>query len=255
MKIIISPAKSMSISENYISHISKAIFLEETKSLLKYFKELSFEDAKNIWKANDKISELNYYRFKNMDLEKASSSAIFSYEGLQYQHLSAHTLDKDALDYLEDKLYIMSGFYGLLKPSTLVMPYRLEMQALIAHEFKNKLYTNLYDFWGDKLIDEIIKNDEDKIIINLASKEYSKCISKYAKQKGVSLIDINFYEEKDGKIKQKATLAKMARGEFLRSIALKKINKINELKDITVIDFKFSKDKSSEFEFSYVKSI
>ena len=36
---------------------------------------------------------------------------------------------------------------------------------------------NLYEYWHDMLYRSVI--DESRVIINLASKEYSKCIEKY----------------------------------------------------------------------------
>ena len=54
-------------------------------------------------------------------------------------------------------------------------PYRLEMQAKAdIGDVKN-----LYEFWEDLLYRSVI--DDSRIIINLASKEYSKCITSLPK--------------------------------------------------------------------------
>ena len=101
----------------------------------------------------------------------------------------------------------MSGFYGLLRPMDGIVPYRLEMQAKIHMSG----YKNLYDFWKDGIYRELTKDTQ--VILNLASKEYSKCIESYLGEKD-RFITCIFAEEVSGKCVQKATMAKMARGRW-----------------------------------------
>lgn len=247
MKIIISPAKTIKISDDYAMDMSELIFKDKTKSLMSYIKSLTYEEAKDMWKCNDKLASLNFKRFGEMELNKNIAPALFAYEGLQYQYISAKTLTKDALLYLEKNLRILSAFYGILKPSTAICPYRLEMQANISYSG----YTNLYDFWGDILVKELTK-DGESIILNLASKEYSKCISKYQKEKHIRLININFCDYQAGKLKQKATKAKMARGELVRTLAMQNIEEVEKLQNLKILDFEFCQEFSNENEYTYI---
>ena len=57
--------------------------------------------------------------------------------------------------------------------------------------------------------------DDSRIIINLASKEYSKCIEKYMTPQD-KYITIVFCELSGDKLVTKGTYAKMARGEMVR---------------------------------------
>ena len=57
--------------------------------------------------------------------------------------------------------------------------------------------------------------DDSRIIINLASKEYSKCIEKYLTPQD-RYITIVFCELSGDKLVTKGTYAKMARGEMVR---------------------------------------
>ena len=131
---------------------------------------------------------------------------------MQYQHIAPNVLDEAALKYLEGHLKILSGFYGILSAFDGVVPYRLEMQA--------KLQTadadDLYGFWSGSIADNLYA--ETDCIVNLASKEYSVCISRY-KKPGTRFITCVFGEEKGGKIIEKGTLCKMARGEMVRHLA------------------------------------
>ena len=169
MKIIISPAKKMNINTDVFGHTDLPVFLSRTKELMNYMKSLSFTEAKKLWGCNDKIAVQNFERYGTMDLERQLTPAIISYEGIQYQYMSPMVFSEECLDYVQKHLRILSGFYGILKPFDGVTPYRLEMQAKASvGSFKD-----LYEYWGDSLYQELT-SDGDHVILNLASKEYSK---------------------------------------------------------------------------------
>lgn len=245
MKIIISPAKKMN-TEHDISHKSLPVFLDYTQEIKNTIQGLSYEALKDIWKCNDNLAKLNFDRFCNMDLERSLSPAIFSYEGLQYQYIGANVLDNNALEYIADNLRIISGFYGVLRPFDGVTPYRLEMQAKLSVDNKK----NLYDYWGDKLYKEIFKDND--MVLNLASKEYSECIERHLKSND-KFITCLFYEDVMGKFKQKATLAKIARGSMVRFLAENNIDNIDDIKKFNDFGFNFNNDMSSKDILVFVK--
>lgn len=246
--MIISPSKTIKQKDNYFLNITEPIFIEKTAGLLKYIQALDYDECKELWKCNDKLATLNFERFQNMKLDENIVPAIFAYEGLQYTYICAHTLDNNAISYIEKKLCILSGFYGILKPSTGICPYRLEMLSNINYMG----FSNLYDYWSDDLADYLEKNS-DGLILNLASKEYSKAIFKYQKQKKLRIITINFCENYNGKLKQKASFAKMARGEFVREMAINNIEKLEDIKKLKILDYKFSKENSNDEELIFIK--
>lgn len=241
MKIIISPAKKMNVDRDSFEISGLPEFLEDTRVLMEKIKSLSFGEARELWKCNDKIAELNYRRFQEMNLEKGLTPAVVSYEGLQYQHMAPGVLTSQALDYIGRHLRILSGFYGLLRPFDGVTPYRLEMQAGLRVGKSG----NLYDFWGDRLYKGVV--DEDRTIINLASKEYSKCIEKYVTEED-TYITVEFGEMADGKVKQKGTLAKMARGEMVRFLAENGITDWRDMREFDQLGFSYSRELSDEGE-------
>ena len=239
MKIIISPAKKMKMETDSFQVETSPVYLEETKKILKKMQSLSYEEAKAVWKCNDKLAELNYERIQNMNLQERLTPAIFSYEGLQYQHMSPLVFSDEAIDYIKENLKILSGFYGVLSPFDGVTPYRLEMQSLLEVEGKK----DLYDFWQDKLYEKVV--DEGRVIINLASKEYSKIIEKYLKPED-RMITIVFGELNDGKVKQKGTFAKMARGEMVRFMAEHNVQDPEKIKDFSESGYRFSAEHSDD---------
>ena len=147
MKIIISPAKKMNIDDDIFEYRSKPVFFEQAEEIMNYMKNLSYDECKTIWKCSDKLAQVNYDRVVNMDLNYRLTPALFSYEGIQYQYMGARVLSRDALEYLQDNLRILSGFYGILKPLDGVVPYRLEMQS--------KFITCVFgEIKGDKVIEK-----------------------------------------------------------------------------------------------------
>ena len=249
MKIIISPAKKMNIDDDIFEYRSKPVFFEQAEEIMNYMKNLSYDECKTIWKCSDKLAQLNYDRVVNMDLNYRLTPALFSYEGIQYQYMGARVLSQDALEYLQDNLRILSGFYGILKPLDGVVPYRLEMQSKFIN-YKNK---DLYEYWADKIANSLF--EETDLIINLASKEYSKCVEKYLKNSpSTKFITCVFGEIKGDKVIEKGTLAKMARGEMVRYLAQNKICDLEGLKRFDKLEYKYSQEKSNEKTYVFIKS-
>lgn len=221
-------------------------FLDKTKFLMKYLQGLSYEEAKNLWKCNDKIAKISFEYFSNMSLTERLTPALLAYEGIQYKYMSPNAFDIDQWDYIENHLCIMSGFYGILKPLDGIVPYRLEMQSVI----KLSGFKDLYDYWGDSLFKKLYKDTD--IVLNLASKEYSKCIENYLNDQ-VQFISCTFGEYKEGKIITKGTLAKMARGEMVRYMAEEKIEKISEIKNFNRLGYKYSQENSNDNNIVFIQ--
>lgn len=246
MKIIISPAKKMNTDTDTFPYETQPVFLEETKLLMEWVKTLTYPEAKKLWACNDKLADLNFARFCEMELEKRLTPALISYEGIQYQYMAPQVFSQDAWRYVQEHLRILSGFYGVLKPLDGVTPYRLEMQAKAAAAGTK----DLYDFWGDRLYQDICEGD--RIVLNLASKEYSKCIERYLNPED-TFITCVFGEWKDEKVVQRGTQAKMARGEMVRFMAEKQVEDLEEIKEFSRLQYRFHEELSTEREYIFIK--
>lgn len=247
MRIIISPAKKMNVKEEVLPFKNLPVFLDRTKIIMNWMQSLGLAEAKALWGCNDKLARQNYERFRDMELEQRLTPAILSYEGIQYQYMAPAVFEEDMLSYIEEHLRILSGFYGVLKPMDGVTPYRLEMQAkAVIGETKG-----LYDFWGSSLYGEVA--DDSQVIVNLASKEYSKCIEPYLKPED-RFITCVFGELSGEKVVQKGVYAKMARGEMVRFMAEKKIADVEEMKSFDRLGYQFCEERSTEKEFVFHRS-
>ncbi len=249
MKIIISPAKKMNIDTDTASWRTLPVYLSQTRMLMEYMKSLDYGQCKVIWKCSDKLARQNYRRFQEMDLERMQTPAIFSYEGIQYQYMAPKVMEDAALAYLQKHLRILSGFYGILKPFDGVVPYRLEMQARLG----GKNLDSLYEYWGELLAEALFQ--EDSLILNLASKEYSRCISQYVgKRKDVRFLTCVFGEWANGKIVEKGTLAKMARGEMVRYLAEKQAEDLDIVKGFGGLNYHFQEAYSDKNTLVFLKN-
>jgi hypothetical protein len=241
MRIILSPAKKMNVNTDLLDIQGMPVFLSQTEEILSWLKSKSNEELKRLWGCNDKIAEQNFERLEHMDLNHELTPAVLSYEGIAYQYMAPAVFENAQLNYVQEHLRILSAFYGVLKPMDGVKPYRLEMQAKASVAG----YNNLYDFWGDKLYGAV--RDETGIIINLASKEYSKCIEKYLTEQD-TYITCTFGEMSGDKIVTKGTYAKMARGEMVRFMAENQIENPEEIKNFDRLGYRYREDLSSATE-------
>ena len=246
MRIIISPAKKMNVDTDSFAVEALPRFLGETEKLMAALKGMTGEALQKLWKCSDAITALNVERLRDRDLRHGLTPAVLAYEGIQYQYMAPGVLETEGLDYLRQHLRILSGFYGLLRPFDGVTPYRLEMQARLSVE-GNK---DLYGFWGGRLAEQLAT--ETELILNLASKEYSKAVEPWL-PRTVRFLTCTFGEENAGKIMEKGTMCKMARGQMLRWMAENQITDPEDLREFHDLEYRFSAEHSSENNYVFVK--
>ena len=246
MKIIISPAKKMNVDTDTFEYRNLPVFIRDTEKLMDWIKTLSLEEAGKLWGCNEKLATQNFERFQHMKLTERLTPAILSYEGIQYQYMAPAVFEEGMLTYVQEHLRILSGFYGVLKPMDGVTPYRLEMQA----KTKAGDCRGLYEFWGRRLYEEVM--DDSHVIVNLASKEYSKCIEAYLTPKD-RFITCVFGELSGRKVVQKGTYAKMARGEMVRFMAEQKVKEPEEIREFRRLEYAYREEFSSESEYVFIR--
>lgn len=253
--LIISPAKKMNVLEGppYVS--SMPLFMDRTKELLARLRELSYDEAKDLWRCSDRLAQANYERVQAMDLERNLTAAVIAYEGIQYQHLAASVLDEDSLAWLDGHLRILSGFYGVLRPGDGVTPYRLEMQAKLAMPAGERpATTDLYGCWADELAKALAA--EFQTVVNVASVEYAKAVTPHLAGLGTQVLTCLFgtVRPKDGKLVQRSTEAKAARGSFVRWCAERRVSTPGELRSFAERGYRLDEERSDEAELVFVRA-
>lgn len=244
MKIILSPAKKMNVETDILPPSGLPEFLDRTEVILSWMRNKPYGELKALWGCNDKIAEQNFERLEHMDLRKNLTPAVLAYEGIAYQYMAPIIFENSHFDYVQEHLRILSGFYGVLRAMDGVTPYRLEMQAKATVD-GNK---DLYEFWGRRLYEAV--RDESGVIINLASKEYSKCIEKYLTPAD-RYLTITFCEKSGERLVTKGTYAKMARGEMVRFMAENRIEDPEEIRRFDRLGYVFRAELSSDTEYVF----
>ncbi len=233
--IILSPAKSLDFETNFqCANSTKPIFQKESANLIDNLQKLSVNDLENLMSISKKLGELNHERFQNFQKTPARQ-AILAFDGDVYDGIDKKNYREEDFDFAQKHLLILSGLYGLLRPLDLIKPYRLEMGT----NFKNLDFfiKNLYEFWEDKIIHELNKNDS-KTIINLASQEYFSAINSNKINK--EIIEIIFQEKKDGIFKTIGINSKKARGLMTNFIVKNKISNSQDLKKFCETNYRFN---------------
>lgn len=246
MRIIISPAKKMNKDTDSLPVSALPQFLKETEQIKAALQARSPLELQRLWGCNDAIAQMNVERLRSMELLQNLTPAVLSYEGIQYRYMAPGIMTAGQMDYLQEHLRILSGFYGLLRPFDGVTLYRLEMQAKLQVCGAKDLYT----FWGGKLAEQLAS--ETGLVLNLASKEYSKAVICHLPD-SVKTITCVFGEWKDGKIIAKGTMCKMARGQMVRWLAENGIEKADDVKQFSDLDYRFHVGLSDQNQYVFIK--
>ncbi len=254
MLIVVSPAKKLDYeTPSLIKKATKPIYLSESQILIDELRKYSVIDLAELMGLSIKLAELNFDRYsswKKQVNEKTGKQCLFAFQGDVYKGLDVTTLNSYDINFAQKHLRIISGLYGLLRPLDLMRPYRLEMGT----KLKNSKGKNLYEFWGDKItsgINKQLKEQGDKILINLASNEYFKSI-KASKISGKVITPI-FKEKKNHQYKVVGIHAKKARGLMSRFIIKNRIKDVEKLKNFQSEGYSFNKSLSNTNDLVFVR--
>lgn len=244
LQIIISPAKQMQIEEGGMPYKGIPPFPDKTRRLYEALISIEKNDGKEalkkLWNVSDRLLKqcmdtLHSFipisderALSNASISPYISTALFAYRGIQYQSMAPHVMDVEALSWLQDHLWILSGMYGCIRPFHAIEPYRLEMGAALSVDDAS----NLYKFWNDSIAREIEKNCSG--VVNLASVEYAKAVLPHLSS-NTSCVSCIFAEKlQDGRPIQRATASKIARGSMVRWMAENRIDSFGDLKSFNV---------------------
>ena len=249
MLAIISPSKTQDFSSCHVNNFSKVRQLTQTQELVDILKDKTQAQISKLMKLSDNLSKLNFDRFQTFktpfSLDNAKQ-ALLAFKGDVYNGIDALSLSLEDLDFAQNNVRMISGLYGVLRPLDLIQPYRLEMSTKLS----NKNGSNLYDYWGNK-ISKVLNNDEQDLIINLASNEYFKSIDK--KILKAQILDIVFKEKKNDTYKVIGIYAKRARGLMVNYIIRNRITDPKSLKNFSDENYHYDEALSSDSSWVYIR--
>lgn len=246
MKILISPAKKMRVDTDSLPWETLPPFLPQAELIKETLQRSSPAQLQRLWCCNSAIAALNVERLQKMDLCKRLTPAILAYDGIQYRYMAPGIFEEKELSYIGSHLLILSGFYGLLRPFDGVVPHRLEMQARLQVDG----CADLYSFWGDRLCREACRGSD--LILNLASKEYARAVVPHLPG-DVSLVSCTFGELAEGRVVEKGTLCKMARGEMVRHLARSNVTDLEGVKTFCQLGYTFAPEYSAPRQLVFLR--
>ncbi len=245
MKIVVSPAKSLDFETVLpTKQYTEPAFLAEAEKLNTVLKKKSPKKLSDLMGISDKLAQLNWQRNQDWSLPFTIDNArpaVYAFNGDVYTGLDAYTISENKLAVLQEKLRILSGQYGILKPLDLIQPYRLEMGSKLKIGRKN----NLYEFWKKQLTTALNEElEDDELFVNLASNEYFSVIDTKALK--VPVITPQFKDWKGDKLKMISFFAKKARGMMVRYIIDTGAETIEDLKGFNYEGYGYSEEHTTK---------
>lgn len=254
MIIVISPAKTLNAqSPVQLEQYSQPVFMEEAQKIVTVLKKKKPEQLAQLMDISPKLAELNAHRYQlwqpPFTLDN-SWQALLMFNGDVYQEMKAATFSPSQFEYAQQKLRILSGVYGLLKPLDLIQPYRLEMGIPISIGSKK----DLYEFWKTKITSQLkkdLEHDGGQTLVNLASNEYFSAID--TKKLKARIITPSFKETRNGQYQMISIFAKKARGLMSRFIIENQITDPEEIKAFDLGGYYFNNGLSKENEWVFTR--
>lgn len=251
MKTFLSPAKSLNFEDRLeIGPTESIAFPDASATINKTLRKFKAAELMTLQKVSEKIASLNQERnaMWSPELSGQERQAALAFTGDVYQGLEAQNWSEADMEFASDHILILSGLYGVLKPNTLIKPYRLEMGT----KLKVGRAKDLYSFWEKPLQAYFEKHlPTDETIINLASQEYFKAFAQLKRPNPV--VEVVFKDFSKGKYKVLSFYAKRARGLMANYIVQHKVNDWEELKDFNLDGYYYHPESSSQKQLVFLR--
>ena len=250
MLILLSPAKKMKEGRTTALPTSAPRLHADTDELVAVSERLSTAHLKSLMKLSDALAELNTMRYTDFH-SQAEHPAALLYDGDTYWGLNAASLDDDAMTYANDRVRILSGLYGALRPLDRIRPHRLEMGTRL----QTPRGANLYQFWGTRIADSIrddLEPFEDRSILNLASHEYFKSVDRSALDRPV--ITAKFLQIKNGEPRNLGLFAKRARGQLARFMIDNRADRVSAARDFDYDGYRLDPAQSTDTDYVFTRA-
>ena len=256
MLAVLSPAKALDFSAPEISiPATEPALMQDASMLMRTTRGLSQKRIRELMNLSPELAKVNYERYHSFSLPFTDDNALpasLAFNGDVYRGLDARSLSTDDLLWSQDRLAILSGLFGLLRPLDLIQPYRLEMGTRL----KTRRGENLYAFWGERIAKQIkiqLTDHDDPTLVNLSSNEYFKATK--SKTLKTPIIECVFedWKTKPNEGTVIGFLAKYARGLMARYIVTERIDRVEGLKDFDRDRYRFQAARSTQHRWVFAR--
>ena len=244
MLILISPAKTFAKQAKCAHRLPATIpmFVTEARQLVASSLELNPQALKKELLLTAKTlpeAQRNLATF--FDEGTPEEQALLNYSGMVFKKLGAGSLTEENWRYAVDHLRMTSFVYGLLRPTDLIRPYRMEGTARLPMLEGERVF----DFWRDRLTKPFIEaiRAAGGTLLYLASDEMRGLFHWEEVERSVEVITPTFLtRQRDGSLRQTVIYTKMARGEMAREVLRQRITQPGELHRLTPAGFLYTGD-------------
>ncbi len=254
MQLITAPSKTQQFNGRAYAEHTSPVLLKKSEILINLLKLMEREELSCLMKTSERLTESTHQLIHNFTQPFSlgnAKQALFTFQGDAYNAIQSDQYTKEQLHHAQKHLFILSGLYGILRPLDLMQKYRLEMGcSLMVGEARS-----LYHFWQElvtDIINQALAKDRDGMLVNLASKEYSKVVNK--KKLQGEMVTITFKQVQKGHLRTIPIHAKRARGLMIHHAISEQIDNAARLKEFDLDGYSFSKEDSSPAEWLYVKT-
>ena len=248
MKIIIAPAKKMRTDIDHLEARQQPVFFKDATKIIKQLHTLSLDEIMKTLRCSEAIARQAFLLYRLFDQKEKGVPALLAYDGIQYTYMAPQIFPDAYYDYVEEHVRILSGCYGILKPMDGVQPYRLELD----HVIPRTGYENLYTYWGKRIYEQLTREDHE--ILDLASRQYSRIITRYLTRKD-HYVRCFFMEEEAGAYREKGVYVKMARGEMVRYLAEINAQHVEEAKGFQRLHYHYREDLSDPSNYIFTRTM
>ncbi len=253
---VVSPSKTLDFENSReLKQKTQPVLLDESEKIMEALKKKSVKKLMELQSISKNLAELNYPRNQHWSIEHEASNtkpALTTFQGDVYVGLKAEEFNESDDVFANDHLRILSGLYGILRPSDRIMPYRLEMGT----KLKTSRGKDIYAFWKDRItevLNQEFEAQKNSVLVNLASDEYFNVINR--KKLKADVIQPVFMDKKNGKFKVISFYAKKARGMMSNFIIKNRIDNVEDIKAFDTEGYLYNVDQSTNEKIVFTREL
>jgi cytoplasmic iron level regulating protein YaaA (DUF328/UPF0246 family) len=248
---ILSPSKLMNETvQEFTGVATTPQFIAETETLCSELKKVAAAEWKQKMKITDELAlntQMRFQKWNKKELSKGIPAAML-FSGEAFKSLDAISFSKTSWKQAQSSLRILSGFYGVLKPTDVVLPYRL----MVGTSYKTQKGKTLYSYWSEA-VSKYLENEiaPKGYLLNLASDEYFKLID--TKNFNREILYFKFFQAKGKELKSIPTFSKQARGSMARFVIETSPKSVIDLQKFNAEGYSFNEKLSNENTLVFVR--
>jgi cytoplasmic iron level regulating protein YaaA (DUF328/UPF0246 family) len=238
VKILLSPSKTMSAVGAPEGATTAPLLQIAEKLANRVGREVS--DWSDWYGCSDAVAKKASEQWLNWAPNARGTKAAWTFTGEAFGRLKPNQWSNPK--HAEKRLRILSGLYGILRPSDGILPYRLDVGQSLGGE-------RIIHQWKIPINEWLQSDANGDPIVNCASEEYAELFERDQFQ----WIDCVFLQTTNGKTRSISALSKQARGAMARHLANHSSSNPEVAKTFNEEGYAFNKSESTDNRWVFVR--